>query len=161
MSGKVTLRVDSPIGPLDVTLSSEAVHRIDFKGLAPEGPVPKPVEPLFRRVEAQLKEYFSGRRSQFDLPLEPLPDGTDFQRNVWAALSEIPYGEVISYADLASWTGRPKAVRAAGAACGANRIPILIPCHRVVAKAGLGGYGGGLKTKRALLRLEGRAKSEK
>jgi len=154
MSGKVTLCVESPIGPLDVTLSAEAVHRIDFKGIAPDGPVPRAVAPLFRQVQQELKEYFDGRRKTFELPLAPEPPGTPFQQNVWAALSEIPYGEVISYADLAAWAGRPNAVRAAGSACGSNRLPIVIPCHRVVARSGLGGFGGGLKVKKALLKLE-------
>ncbi len=153
-AGKVTLCIESPIGPLDVTLSAEAVHRIDFRGVAPDGPVPRAVAPLFKAVKQELKEYFEGRRREFDLPLQPEPPGTDFQKNVWAAMAEIPYGEVLSYADLCAWAGRPKAVRAAGTACGANRIPILIPCHRVVAKEGLGGYGGGLKAKRFLLGLE-------
>lgn len=153
-SGKVTLCIETPVGPLDVTLSEGAVHRIDFRGVAPDGPVPRVVAPLFKAVKQQLAEYFEGRRKAFDLPLQPEPPGTDFQKNVWAAMGEIPYGEVISYADLCAWAGRPKAVRAAGTACGANRIPILIPCHRVVTKGGLGGYGGGLKVKRALLNLE-------
>ena len=154
MKGKVTLRIDSPVGPLDATLSERALHRLDFGGVAPEGPIPRAVAPLFRQLKRELEEYFAGKRTTFDIPLEPEPEGTDFQKNVWASLLEIPYGQVIGYADAAVWAGRPKAVRAAGTACGANRIPILIPCHRVVAKDGLGGYGGGLKVKRALLKLE-------
>lgn len=154
MTGKVTLRLESPVGPLDVTLSPDAVHRIDFRGVAPEGPTPRTVAPLFRQVQRELQEYFAGRRTVFDLPLSPDPPGTPFQENVWAAIGDIPYGEVIGYADVATWAGRPNAIRAAGSACGANRIPILIPCHRVVAKGGLGGYGGGLKVKKALLKLE-------
>ena len=154
MSGKITLGLETPIGRLDVTLSAEAVHRVDFKGVAPDGPVPRAVMPMYKRVKRQLEEYFQGRRREFDLPLDPLPAGTDFQRNVWAALREIPFGEVISYGDLARWAGRPKAVRAAGGACGANRIPVIIPCHRVVAKDDLGGFGGGAKVKRELLKRE-------
>ena len=154
MKGKVIVRLESPVGPLDVTLSEHAVHRVDFAGVAPEGPVPKAVRPLLGKVKAELAEYFAGKRKRFDLPLEPDPPGTDFQKNVWSALNEIPYGEVVSYADLAAWAGRPKAARAAGLACGANRVAIVIPCHRVVAKGGLGGFGGGLKVKKALLKLE-------
>lgn len=154
MSAKVTVRLASPIGPLDVTLSQTAVHRIDFEGVAPEGPVPKPLRLMHQQLKKELGEYFAGKRRAFDIPVEPDPPGTDFQRNVWAALAEIPFGEVVSYSDLAAWAGRPKATRAAGAACGANRVPILIPCHRAVAKGGLGGFGGGLKVKRSLLRLE-------
>ena len=154
MSGSITLSVDTPIGPLDVTLSRYAIQRIDFGGVAPKGPVPKPIQPLFSQFCLQLEEYFSGRRDVFDLALEPRPSGTDFQTIVWETLKDIPYGEVISYQDLAVWSGRPRATRAAGAACGANRIPILIPCHRVVGKATLGGYGGGLGIKKTLLKLE-------
>ena len=103
----------------------------------------------------QLKEYFAGRRTDFDLPLAP--QGTEFQRDVWRRLQEIPYGETISYGELAKRIGNPKASRAVGAANGSNPIPIVIPCHRVLAKAGLGGYSGsgGLETKQALLTLEG------
>lgn len=156
MKGKTTLRLESPAGPLDVTLSEAAIHRLEFKGVAPDGPVPKGMRPLYGEVKSQIEEYFSGTRRLFDLPLEPEPPGTDFQRSVWAALAEIPYGEVVSYGDLAAWAGRPKAVRAVGSACGANRIAILIPCHRAVAKGGLGGFGGGPKIKKTLLRLERR-----
>jgi len=154
MIGKITLGIESPVGRLDVTFSAEAVHRIDFRGVAPDGPVPKAVAPLYKRVKKELEEYFQGRRQEFDLPLEADPPGTDFQKNVWAALCDVPFGEVVSYGDLARWAGRPKAVRAVGAACGANRLPILIPCHRVVAKEGLGGFGGGTKMKKQLLKLE-------
>jgi len=154
VKGKVTLRLDSPVGPLDVTLSAGAVHRVDFRGVAPEGPVPRDVRPLLGRVKRELAEYFAGKRKRFDLPVEPEPPGTDFQRNVWNALADVPYGEVVVYGDLAAWAGRPKAARAAGLACGANRVAILIPCHRAVAKGGLGGFGGGLKIKKALLKLE-------
>jgi methylated-DNA-[protein]-cysteine S-methyltransferase len=156
MTGRSTLSLQSPIGRLDLTVSSEAVHRIDFRGVAPEGPVPKAVRPMFDAVRRQIGEYFAGKRRAFDLPLEPYPAGTDFQRLVWDAIGDIPWGQVVSYGDLAVWAGRPSAVRASASACGANRIPILIPCHRVVAKAGLGGYGGGLRLKRALLALERR-----
>jgi methylated-DNA-[protein]-cysteine S-methyltransferase len=154
MKGKITLGLESSIGRLDVTLSEDALHRIDFGGVAPDGPVPRSVAPLFKRIKKELEEYFQGRRQAFDLPLDPDPAGTVFQSNVWAALCEVPYGEVVSYGDLARWAGRPKAVRAVGGACGANRIPIIIPCHRVVAKEGLGGFGGGSKMKKQLLKLE-------
>jgi methylated-DNA-[protein]-cysteine S-methyltransferase len=101
----------------------------------------------------QLDEYFAKRRRRFDLPLAL--SGTDFQKQVWTALAEIPYGETISYAELARWVGRPLAFRAAGQANGANPIPVILPCHRVIAADGtIGGYGGGLPTKRLLLDLE-------
>ncbi len=110
--------------------------------------------PLAESVR-QLREYFAGRRKDFDLPLAP--EGTDFQRKVWRKLQEIPYGETISYGELAKRVGNPKASRAVGSANGKNRIPIVIPCHRVIAgDGGLGGFGGGLTTKEKLLALEGK-----
>jgi len=102
-----------------------------------------------------LDRYFAGEKVTFDLPLD-LTDGSDFQRQVWNRLQEIPYGQTISYQQLANDIGKPGAVRAVGAANGANPIPILIPCHRVIASNGkLGGYSGGIEIKDALLRLEG------
>jgi methylated-DNA-[protein]-cysteine S-methyltransferase len=104
----------------------------------------------------QLREYFAGKRAAFDLPLAP--EGTAFQRSVWRQLQEIPYGETISYGELARRVGNPKASRAVGSANGANPVPIVIPCHRVIAGDGtLGGFGGGLLTKQTLLTLELRA----
>ena len=104
----------------------------------------------------QLCEYFAVKRTDFDLPLAP--EGTTFQRAVWRQLQEIPYGETISYGELARRVGNPKASRAVGSANGANPLPIVIPCHRVIAGDGtLGGFGGGLPTKQTLLALEQRA----
>ncbi|MEW6757857.1 MAG: methylated-DNA--[protein]-cysteine S-methyltransferase [Acidobacteriota bacterium] len=154
MTGPVTLGLETPVGRLDVTLSAEAVHGIAFGGTAPDGPVPRSVAPLLSRLKKQLREFFAGSRSGFDVPLDPQPPGTEFQARVWEALRRVPAGQVLSYADLAEWAGSPGAARAAGSACGANRIPILIPCHRAVAKGGLGGFGGGLAVKKQLLRLE-------
>jgi methylated-DNA-[protein]-cysteine S-methyltransferase len=109
-----------------------------------------------RRAAAQLVAFLEGKRQDFELELDPR--GTEFQRAVWAALLRIPYGETRSYADVARELGKPRAVRAVGTANGANPIPIVIPCHRVVASGGhLGGYGGGLALKRRLLALEGSA----
>jgi methylated-DNA-[protein]-cysteine S-methyltransferase len=103
----------------------------------------------------QLREYFAGKRTGFDLPLAP--KGTDFQRAVWRQLQEIPYGETISYGELARRVGNPKAARAVGSANGSNPLPIVIPCHRVIAGDGsIGGFGGGLPTKEILLALEQR-----
>jgi O-6-methylguanine DNA methyltransferase len=108
---------------------------------------------LLRRAAAQLEDYFAGRRRAFDLPIELY--GTPFQQAVWRQLLEIPYGQTWSYARLAAAVGRPRAVRAVGQANGANPLPILIPCHRVVQSDGsLGGYGGGVLLKSELLRLE-------
>jgi methylated-DNA-[protein]-cysteine S-methyltransferase len=107
----------------------------------------------FAGVRRQLGEYFAGGRSSFDLPLAPA--GTGFQLSVWAELQNIAYGATITYAELAARIGRPTAIRAAGAANGANPVSIVIPCHRVIGSDGaLTGYGGGLEAKRFLLALE-------
>jgi O-6-methylguanine DNA methyltransferase len=148
---------DSPIGPLLIAGNEEAVTHILF---AKKG---KPAKPEAGWIESakgpvgetlrQLKEYFSGRRRDFDLPLAF--GGTKFQKSVWRKLQEIPYGETISYGELAKRVGNPKASRAVGSANGKNCIPIVVPCHRVIAAGGkLGGFGGGLPTKQALLDLE-------
>ena len=108
-------------------------------------------------MREQLDGYFAGRRQRFDLPLAP--SGTAFQRKVLAALQAIPYGETRSYKEVAAAIGKPRAVRAVGAANGRNPIPIIIPCHRVIGSDGsLTGFGGGLAAKRALLALEGNAR---
>jgi methylated-DNA-[protein]-cysteine S-methyltransferase len=107
----------------------------------------------FDDVSQQLDAYFAGERQDFDLPLAP--EGTPFQLTVWDALQSIPYGETISYGELAQEIGRPTASRAVGAANGHNPLPIVIPCHRVIGQDGsLTGYGGGLRFKKALLSLE-------
>lgn len=108
---------------------------------------------LLAEAGAQIREYLERRRLEFDLPLDP--KGTAFQRAVWEALRKVPYGETRTYGELAAAVAAPRAVRAVGAACGANPIAIVIPCHRAVAKGGgLGGYSGGLELKRRLLNLE-------
>ena len=111
------------------------------------------VPPILKETAAQLEEYFAGERTEFDVTMEL--DGTPFQQEVWAELCRIPYGETISYGELARRVGRPRGPRAVGQANGRNPIPIIVPCHRVLASNGIGGYGGGLKIKRALLALEG------
>jgi methylated-DNA-[protein]-cysteine S-methyltransferase len=114
--------------------------------------------PLLVEAERQLQEYFAGKRTQFSLDLDWR--GTEFQKRVWVALLEIPFGETRSYADIARQLGNPKAVRAVGAANGKNPIPIIAPCHRVIGSNGkLVGFGGGLATKALLLKLESRASS--
>jgi methylated-DNA-[protein]-cysteine S-methyltransferase len=110
--------------------------------------------PLLLRALSQLKEYFAGRRTDFDLPLL-FEEGTLFQRQAWEALLKIPYGKTISYSEQAAWLNRPKAVRAVGAANGKNPLPIFVPCHRVIGKNGhLTGYAGGCHIKQTLLDLE-------
>jgi methylated-DNA-[protein]-cysteine S-methyltransferase len=109
--------------------------------------------PLLTEAARQLDAYFAGRLTDFDLPLRPT--GSEFECRVWAGMQKIPYGETRSYGELAASIG--SGPRAVGGACGKNPIPIVIPCHRVLAKSGLGGYSGagGLKTKQTLLALEG------
>jgi len=110
--------------------------------------------PAIDNLEQHLDEYFIKKRTTFNIPL--LTVGSDFQKSVWTALSEIKYGQTRTYSDLAELIGKPQAVRAVGSANGANAISIIIPCHRIIGKSGsLGGYAGGLNTKRKLLALEG------
>jgi len=149
---------DSPVGPLRLAASDDGLHAIEFH--APRHAVPRDARwcegdhPMLDVVAAQLDQYFAGERRRFDLPLSP--EGTAFQRAVWHALAKIPFGETISYAQLAAHIGKPTSVRAVGAANGRNPIPIVLPCHRVIGADGsLTGFGGGLPTKRFLLELEG------
>jgi O-6-methylguanine DNA methyltransferase len=115
---------------------------------------PREEPQLMTETVSQLREYFSGSRRQFDLPLDVR--GTVFQRAVWSQVVRIPYGATATYGDIAQLVGKPKASRAVGAAVGANPLPIIVPCHRVIGAGGLlTGFGAGLVVKEALLRLEG------
>ena len=115
---------------------------------------PVPAEALHETAQEQLAEYFARRRREFDLPLNPAPT-TEFRAQIHAQLDTIGYGEISSYGELAAAVGRPAATRAVGTACGANPLPIIRPCHRVLRSDGtLGGYAGGLDIKRFLLTLE-------
>lgn len=150
------LYTPSPLGPLLLAGQGECLHWISF----PEGK--SRLEPAagwtksegaFAEARQQLAAYFAGERQAFDLPLAP--QGTPFQLSVLEALQQIPYGQTTSYQALAQRIGRPKAVRAVGAANGRNPLPIVIPCHRVIGADGsLTGFGGGLPAKRFLLALE-------
>ena len=160
--------IDSPAGPLLLAATSEGLVKIAFAGVEDESAVlaelaarvsprvlhlPARLEPVVR----QLDEYFDGRLRSFDLPLD-LRLAHGFRRTVLDELRAVSYGTTVSYTQLATAAGRPRAVRAAGSACATNPIPIVIPCHRVVRSDGsLGGYGGGLPVKRALLDLEHQA----
>ena len=153
-----TTVVDSPVGQLCLAATDEGLTHILF--LAKMDQIPQVVPGtgaaarIVRETERQLADYFGGRRREFDVPLAPA--GTEFQRAAWKALADVPYGKTISYAELARRMDRPRAVRAVGAANGANPIPIILPCHRIIGADGtLTGYGGGLDTKRRLLSLEG------
>ncbi|MGH7847031.1 MAG: methylated-DNA--[protein]-cysteine S-methyltransferase [Candidatus Binatia bacterium] len=115
-----------------------------------------PRQPILCEAERQLAEYFAGKRTRFDLPLEPR--GTQFQRKVWQALTEIPFGQTRSYLDLAKAAGSPRAARAVGAANGKNPLSIVVPCHRAIGADGrLNGFAGGVETKAKLLALEASA----
>ncbi len=147
---------NSPIGELLLAGDKDALTMIGFpKGSMRRDPEPDWIfnEKPFADAMRQLDEYFAGERRDFDLPLRL--DGTEFQLLVLDDLQKIPYGETTSYGDIAKRIGRPKASRAVGAANGRNPIPIVVPCHRVIGSHGdLTGFGGGLDTKEALLRLE-------
>ncbi len=151
--------LDTSIGKLLIAGDDDAIHRIEFprrgKPARPEAGWIAQSKGAVAECARQLREYFDGKRTAFDLPLAPA--GTAFQRSVWRGLQEIPYGETISYGELARRIGNPNASRAVGAANGSNPIPIVIPCHRVIGANGkLTGFGGGLPTKEALLALEAR-----
>ena len=142
--------IDSPLGMLTLTEEDGFLISLSF---TPNAPAIFPETPLLAEAEKQLHEYFSGSRQSFSLPLQPI--GTDFQQQVWQGLLCIPYGEYKSYAQLAQMIGKPGACRAVGGANGKNPLPILIPCHRVIAADGRpGGYSCGLDRKIFLLQLE-------
>jgi methylated-DNA-[protein]-cysteine S-methyltransferase len=139
--------VETPLGPLALTASPRGLLRVDWEGRGGGD------ARMLERTAEQLLEYFAGRRTRFELPLDLA--GTEFQRLAWMALADIPYGTTRSYAEQALQIGRPTAIRAVGAANGRNPLPIVLPCHRLVGSNGsLTGFGGGLWRKRALLDLE-------
>ncbi|HEY1824856.1 MAG TPA: methylated-DNA--[protein]-cysteine S-methyltransferase [Acidimicrobiales bacterium] len=151
---RFVINVDTPLGPWGVEGDERVVTAIyqpherhrDSPGAAPNAVV---------RAATQLEEYFDGRRKKFRVTLGEVP-ATPFQRDVWAALVEIPYGEVRTYGEIAQRVERPRASRAVGNANHVNPYPILVPCHRVVGSTNIGGYGGGgERMKRFLLELEG------
>jgi methylated-DNA-[protein]-cysteine S-methyltransferase len=146
--------VDSPVGDLMLCSDGRALTKVLFSPFDPPEGEPDDADPILVAARQQLKEYFAGERQEFDLPLAP--DGTDFQRRVWAALSEIPYATTTSYGDIARRLELGnRGARAVGLANGSNPIPIVVPCHRVIGADGsLTGYGGGLDRKRTLLTLE-------
>ena len=145
------ISLNSPVGAITVFAFEDQIVALDW-GFVEE------VEstPVLEEAQKQLTAYFAGRLHSFDLPLAP--DGTDFQKTVWQAMGKIPIGQTATYKELAAMAGSPKAFQSVGTACGLNPIPIIIPCHRVLAAGDKpGGYSGhgGLETKRALLKIEG------
>jgi methylated-DNA-[protein]-cysteine S-methyltransferase len=157
------LEFDSPVGRILLAGCERGLTHLlfvdrDGKPLRaprrPAGDASQAAGGVLTETERQLREYFAGDRREFDVPLAPR--GTEFQQAVWSGLREIPFGETESYGELARRVGRAKAVRAVGAANGANPISIIVPCHRVIGHdRRLTGYGGGLEAKRVLLELEG------
>ena len=143
----------SPLGPLQLVADSAALTAIAFPGQH-DASLADGASEVLDAAQAQLAEYFAGRRERFALPLDIR--GTAFQQRVWQALTRIPFGQTRSYADIARDIGQHRAVRAVGAANGRNPLPIVVPCHRVIGSDGsLTGFAGGVELKRRLLRLEG------
>jgi methylated-DNA-[protein]-cysteine S-methyltransferase len=153
-------QIGSPLGPLLLAADDSGVREIRFvngRGFLPPDPewVRDENEANLYRLAQQLNAYFRGKLENFTVPSSP--QGTEFQRTVWDQLRKIPYGQTISYGELARRIGNPQASRAIGLANGSNPIPIVIPCHRVIGSNGkVTGYGGGLPIKEKLLALEGR-----
>lgn len=172
-AGRATTRVETPVGPLAVTAGAEGVRGITWEDPGGAGPAADdrgaggrdvtrgddgPMSPAEREAAAaarQIAEYLRGERRSFDLVLD-LDELPPFRRRVLEELARIPYGEMVSYGELAERCGRPGAARAVGNAVGRNPVPVVLPCHRVVRSDGSPGeYGGGRERKRILLRLEG------
>lgn len=145
---------NSPVGWLVIEATDEALTRVEFaKEIEDEK-----ISPNIHTVECvkQLSEYFAGKRTTFDLKLDP--PGTDFQKSIWNAMLDIPFGKTVAYSDLAKAINNPKSVRAVGMANNRNKIVIIVPCHRVIGKSGkLTGFGGGMHNKIWLLEHEGRS----
>jgi methylated-DNA-[protein]-cysteine S-methyltransferase len=139
----------SPVGWLEIDVDGTAVTAIRFTD---SGIKDKPTNELLKKVHSELDEYFEGKRTQFSVPLKP--EGTLFQLKVWRAMQRIESGKTAPYAAIAKQIGHGKAVRAVGASCGKNPIVVMIPCHRVTATGGIGGFSGGLQKKRWLLEHE-------
>ena len=145
---------DSPIGRLLIAADDMGICEIRL--LKPEDGISTANEktPLLDQAAKELEEYFAGRRKTFDLPLSA--SGTAFERTVWQALTDIPFGETRTYGQLAARIGRPKSARAVGGACARNPLLIVVPCHRVIGSSGaLTGFAAGMDAKRILLTLEG------
>lgn len=143
----------TPIGVVRVLASAQGIVRIDYVASDEASDESRP-SALTRRAIALIEDYFSGKQVIWNLPLDTR-GGTPLQRKVWHAIAAVPYGQTITYTELAARIGNPSAIRAAASACGKNPLPLIVPCHRVVAKGGgLGGFGWGLPAKIYLLDLE-------
>ena len=156
-----TLVMSSPVGKLTLVASSKGLLAIDVRNNAKQVVTAKDAsaQSILLKTKKQLEQYFAGKRTSFDVALDLV--GTEFQVKAWRALCRIPFGKTITYGQQASNIKNPKAFRAVGSANGKNPIPIIVPCHRVVASDGsLGGYSLGLKMKKQLLALEGVSEAE-
>ena len=155
--------VKTPVGALRVTASADRLLSIELPRQQATEPIEKWLAgrllsrrrtPALRQALTELRQYFAGKRRRFEV--RSAPSGTEFQQHVWRLIAAIPYGETVTYGDIAAQVGGPHLARAVGAATGANPIPIIIPCHRVIGADGsMTGYGGGLRMKVWLLRHEG------
>jgi methylated-DNA-[protein]-cysteine S-methyltransferase len=140
----------SPLGALQIEASNRGLTKLAFVDAIPTA---TSTNPITDEAKQQLQNYFIGKQTSFDVPLDP--EGTDFQQSVWCYLATIPYGQTVSYQDVANGIDNPKAVRAVGAANGKNPIAIIVPCHRVIGKDGsLTGYAWGVEAKSWLLQHE-------
>ena len=142
----------TPIGTLGLLADKEKLLKLSFKGLKDITEEAKEDKSRFKSIFKQLEEYFAGDRREFSI--DYLIDTSLFTTRVYKEMAKIPYGKTLSYSELAQKSGSKLAYRAVGTACGKNPLPLIIPCHRVTAVNGLGGFGGGLDTKRFLLNLE-------
>ena len=165
MSGKQTVRnhlvIASPVGKLRLVASEKGLVAIDVRSNTAQVETSQnaSAQAILKKTKQQLDQYFAGKRTSFDVALDLV--GTEFQVKAWRALCRIPFGKTISYGQQAANIKKPKAFRAVGSANGKNPIPIIVPCHRVVASDGtLGGYSLGLKMKKQLLALEGVSEAE-
>jgi methylated-DNA-[protein]-cysteine S-methyltransferase len=153
------ISVRTPIGAFGVAALDGELTTVHFGGIGTH-PVADDPQPVLVDVAKQLDAYFCGELTSFDVPLAA-PPGSDFEKAVWKAIAEIPYGEMETYGDIAKRLGDPDAARAVGTACNRNPVPVIVPCHRVVGAGGkLVGFGGGLDRKRFLLQLEARVRVE-
>lgn len=153
--------MESPVGKLKLVASDKGLVAVLWEDDGPRRvrlseQIEDEKHPILVETERQLREYFAGKRQEFNVPLDM--KGTRFQKDVWEALLSIPFGETRSYGQLARQLGNPRATRAVGAANGRNPVSIIVPCHRVIGSSGkLTGFAGGLETKERLLSLEGSA----
>jgi methylated-DNA-[protein]-cysteine S-methyltransferase len=159
----MTTVISTPVGHIELTIQNDVLVEATFQLLAPAISADVATQPDHSIIQ-QLQEYFDGKRKDFEFEWSFDHAGTDFQKAVWQTIAEIPYGEVMSYKEIAETIGKPRAYRAVANACGKNFLPVVVPCHRVVGSGPvrggkptftLGGYSSGLDKKRWLMELEG------